>query len=145
MRHFAVIEAPSVLGLRTTGVEELPNALLRKGLAERLSARHAERVEPQAYSTLRESETLMLNPRSIAEYSTRPADAVGRIKPQSRILLLPRCKMPLCRSRALGRYRRPSCRSPPAAVRANSALRNVPPSPSSCPLVRAPEDHACRS
>jgi hypothetical protein len=35
----AVIETPSILGLKPTGVEELPDALLRQGLARRLGAR----------------------------------------------------------------------------------------------------------
>ena len=44
MDRFAIIEAPSILGLRPSGVERLPEALLRGGLAEALSARHAARV-----------------------------------------------------------------------------------------------------
>ena len=79
MRHFAVIEAPTVLGLRPTGVEELPDALLRQGLARQLRARHADRVEPQAYSAHRDPETRMLNSQAIADYSVRLADAVGRV------------------------------------------------------------------
>ena len=41
MRHrsYAIVEAPSVLGLKPTGVEQLPEALLRQGLAQRLQAR----------------------------------------------------------------------------------------------------------
>src|SRR5579859_779603 len=79
MRRFAVIEAPSILGLKPTGVEELPDALLRQGLALRLGARHSGRIEPQAYSTHRDPETRMLNPQAIAEYSSRLARAVGRV------------------------------------------------------------------
>jgi arginase len=79
MCRFAVIEAPSILGLKPTGVEELPDALLRQGLARRLSARHAGRVEPQAYTTHRDPQTRMLNPRAIADYSARLADTVGQV------------------------------------------------------------------
>ena len=44
--HFTIIEAPSVLGLLEKGVETLPDALLAKGLGERLEAQRAGRVEP---------------------------------------------------------------------------------------------------
>ena len=44
--RYAIIEAPSVLGLKPTGVESLPEALLRHGLAERLGARRAGRSSP---------------------------------------------------------------------------------------------------
>ena len=37
-RRFAILEAPSVLGLFPKGVERLPDALLGAGLAEQLSA-----------------------------------------------------------------------------------------------------------
>ena len=73
--QFAVIEAPSILGLRPTGVESLPEALLRVGLGRRLAARHAGRVEPPPYDAHRDAETKMLNPRAIARYARDLADA----------------------------------------------------------------------
>jgi arginase len=78
-RHYAIIEAPSVLGLRPTGVETLPDALLRAGLATRLRARRAGRVEPPPYDDRRDPETLMLNPNGIAEYTSKLADAIGKV------------------------------------------------------------------
>jgi len=78
-RRYAIIEAPSVLGLRPTGVETLPDALLDAGLAERLQARRAGRVEPPPYDDRRDPETLMLNPRGIAAYTPKLADAVGEV------------------------------------------------------------------
>jgi arginase len=78
-RRVAIIEAPSVLGLRPTGVEMLPEALLDAGLAGRLAARHAGRVEPPPYEDRRDPETLMLNPHGIAGYTPRLADAVGEV------------------------------------------------------------------
>ncbi|MGQ0615479.1 MAG: arginase family protein [Acidimicrobiia bacterium] len=42
MTGFAIIEAPSVLGLFPGGVEELPRALLDAGLARAVGARHAD-------------------------------------------------------------------------------------------------------
>jgi arginase len=73
--QFAVIEAPSILGLRPTGVESLPEALLRVGLDRRLGARHAGRVESPPYDARRDPETKMLNPSAIARYSRDLADA----------------------------------------------------------------------
>ncbi len=76
--RFAVIEAPSVLGLRPTGVETLPEALLRVGLADGLGARRAGRVEPPRYDASRDPETKMLNAKAIASYSSALADATSR-------------------------------------------------------------------
>jgi arginase len=77
--RFAIIEAPSTLGLRPTGVELLPEALLRAGLAERLNARHAGRVDPPPHDASRDRETMMLNPTGIRDYSIELADAVGSV------------------------------------------------------------------
>lgn len=75
-----MIEAPSILGLRPTGVETLPDALIRAGLVDRLHARHAGRVEPDAaYNSTRDPRTLTLNAAGIAAYSLALADAVGDV------------------------------------------------------------------
>lgn len=79
MREPAIIEAPSVLGLRPSGVEELPAALVGAGLAERLGAVRVGRVEAAAYDPARDPETGVLNPGGIADYSVRLADAVGGV------------------------------------------------------------------
>jgi arginase len=80
MTGVAVIEAPSILGLRPTGVETLPDALLAGGLIDRLRARHAGRVAPESrYDSRRDSTTLTLNAPGIAAYSRTLADAVGRV------------------------------------------------------------------
>jgi arginase len=49
MTHFAVIDAPSVLGLRPSGVEHLPKALKAAGLLDALDAEYAGLVEPPPY------------------------------------------------------------------------------------------------
>jgi arginase len=77
--NFAVIDAPSVLGLRPTGVERLPEALKAAGLLERLNAEYAGRVEPLPYSPRRDPETLILNPDALKTYSLRLAAAVGDV------------------------------------------------------------------
>ncbi|NEE12206.1 arginase family protein [Streptomyces sp. SID7499] len=79
MRKVAIVEAPSVLGLRPTGVEDLPAALLGAGLAEGLGARHAGRVEPPPYDPERDPATGLLNPGGIAAYSVALAGAVGDV------------------------------------------------------------------
>lgn len=78
-RHYAIIEAPSVLGLRPTGVETLPDGLFRAGLATRLRARRAGRIEPPSYDDRRDPETQMLNPHGIANYTPKLADAIGDV------------------------------------------------------------------
>jgi hypothetical protein len=40
MKNIAVIDAPSILGLRPSGVERLPEALRGAGLVEKLGAFH---------------------------------------------------------------------------------------------------------
>jgi arginase len=74
--RYAIIEAPSILGLMPTGVETLPEALLGNGLARRLSARHAASLVTPPYDPERDPETLTLNARAIAEWSPELADAV---------------------------------------------------------------------
>ncbi len=77
MNRYAIIEAPSILGLKPTGVDRLPTVLLQHGLADQLHARRAGRVVPTAaYDTRRDPQTLTLNPRGIAEYSVQLADAM---------------------------------------------------------------------
>ncbi len=80
MMPIAIIEAPSILGLRPTGVEHLPEALIRAGLLERLHARHAGRVNAPAYSDTRDDETGFLNSQGIADYSRRLAERVDQVR-----------------------------------------------------------------
>ncbi|WP_030243523.1 MULTISPECIES: arginase family protein [unclassified Streptomyces] len=84
IRNMATIEAPSILGLRPTGVEQLPEALLGAGLAEGLGAVRAGRVEPPAYDPVRDPDTGVLNPNGIAAYSAALADAVGGVLDEGR-------------------------------------------------------------
>ena len=68
-----------MLGLFPGGVARLPEALLSAGLADRLGARHAGRVEPPPYDDRRDPETLILNPAGIAAFSRDLADAVAAV------------------------------------------------------------------
>jgi len=78
-KRYAIIEAPSILGLKPTGVERLARSLLDNGLAERLNARYAGRVEPLPYDAERDPDTQTLNARSIARWSPQLADAVEQV------------------------------------------------------------------
>jgi len=78
-KPIVILEAPSILGLFPKGVETLPDALLAAGLAEQLGAQRAGRVEPPAYIPERDPETLVLNPRGLADYAVALADAIGRL------------------------------------------------------------------
>jgi arginase len=78
-RDIVIVEAPSVLGLTSKGVETLPDALLSQGLAERLQARRGGRVAPPPSDIARDPETLILNAGGVAEYAVRLADEVGAV------------------------------------------------------------------
>ena len=78
-RQYAVIEAPSILGLKPTGVEHLSAALLENGFAKRLNARSVARVEAPPYRAERDTDTLTLNAVAMAAWTPRLADAIGRV------------------------------------------------------------------
>ena len=78
-REYSVIDAPSILGLRPTGVELLPKALRAAGLLERLNAQYGGIVAPSSpYNHSRDEETKLLNAEEIKEYSLKLAEAVKR-------------------------------------------------------------------
>ena len=79
MTEFAIIEAPSVLGLFPGGVERLPRALLDAGLGSALGARHAGVVTPPPYDPIRDTATGLLNPEGLRDYSRQLADATGEV------------------------------------------------------------------
>jgi arginase len=76
LEQFTIIDAPSILGLRPTGVEHLPEALKAAGLMSELRAEYGGRVSPLSYSSERDKSTLLLNPDSIRGFSLQLADAV---------------------------------------------------------------------
>jgi arginase len=76
--EFSVIDAPSILGLRPTGVELLPKALRTAGLLELLKADYAGLVAPtSAYNYKRDDGTGLLNPQAIKDYTIKIAEAVN--------------------------------------------------------------------
>ena len=88
LKSIAIIEAPSILGLRPTGVEYLPDALISAGLLARLHARHAGRVNAPMYSDARDRETGFLNPQGIADFSRRLAERVDEVLNQGNFALV---------------------------------------------------------
>ncbi len=78
-RPYAIVEAPSILGLKPTGVDRLSSSMLSHGLVERLKARYAVRVEPPPYSAARDAATGTLNADAIAAWTPQLADAVGHV------------------------------------------------------------------
>ena len=79
MRRFAVVDAPSILGLSPTGVETLPEALKKAGLIEGLQAQYAGQVDAPLYQAEPDKATLLRNPYSIREFSLRLAEKVADV------------------------------------------------------------------
>ncbi len=88
MHEIAVIEAPSVLGLRPSGVQDLPVALLDAGLLDHPGVVRAGRLEAPEYDPQRDPGTGVLNPVGIVRYSVRLADAVGAVLDDGRFPLV---------------------------------------------------------
>lgn len=78
-RPYAILEAPSTLGLSGDGVEQLPGRLLELGLAERIFARRVGRLAVPSKDGKPDPETGILNAKAIAAWSPRLADAVEQV------------------------------------------------------------------
>ncbi|WJR68498.1 arginase family protein [Neorhizobium sp. CSC1952] len=76
---YAIVEAPSTLGLATGGVEHLSDRLLDLGLAERIQARRAGRLVVPPKDPTPDPETGTLNAKAIAAWSPKLADAVEAV------------------------------------------------------------------
>ena len=79
IRNHAIVQAPSRLGLRAAGVEALPGALLRAGLAERLDARLADTLASPEYDPRIDPATGVLNAGGLRDFSFLLADSVGAV------------------------------------------------------------------
>jgi arginase len=74
----SIVDAPSDLGLRRTGVDGLPDALRAAGLLEGLpDVRYAGRLSVPPYVPLRDASTGVLNPDGIRTFSLRLAERVA--------------------------------------------------------------------
>jgi arginase len=72
-----IIEVPSPLGLRPSGLEHAPDALRSAGLHERLGCPDVVRIDVPSYSGVRDPATDILNPRGIAAVALHTAGAVS--------------------------------------------------------------------
>ncbi len=88
LAQFTIIDAPSILGLRSTGVQHLPEALKTAGLMSELRAEYGGRVSPLSYSSERDKSTLLLNPDSIRQFSLQLADSVTLVLHKKRFPLV---------------------------------------------------------
>ena len=110
MLRFAIIDAPSVLGLRPTGVEGLPEALKKAGLLKQLKAEYIGAVQSRIpYSSERDQRTMLLNANAIREYSQSLANVVSNVIAEKKfpIVLGGDCSVligPLLALRRKGRY-----------------------------------------
>ncbi|RCS22549.1 arginase family protein [Phyllobacterium salinisoli] len=73
---YAILEAPSTLGLASEGVERLPEQLLEFGLADRVNARRAGRLAVPPRQPTPDAKTGVLNAGAIARWSPKLADAM---------------------------------------------------------------------
>jgi arginase len=74
----SIIDAPSDLGLRRTGVDKLPKALRAAGFLEGLpDVRYAGRLSVPPYLPLRDASTGILNPDGIRTFSLNLAERVA--------------------------------------------------------------------
>jgi arginase len=78
-RSYAIIEAPSTLGLTGDGVEALPERLLELGFADRIGARRAGCLAVLPKNPTPDPETLTLNAHALAQWSPKLADAVEAV------------------------------------------------------------------
>lgn len=107
--NLQIIEVPSPLGLRPSGLEHAPDALRSAGLHERLGCPNVVRIEVPSYSDARDPATEILNPQSIAAVALHTADAVTAALDTSRfpVVLGGDCSIvlgPLLALRRRGRY-----------------------------------------
>ncbi len=76
-----IISAPSILGLKPTGVEQLAQSLLDRGLKDMLHSTlpvHTVPTHNQYYNTKRDAETKCLNTEQIVAFSKKLIEAVSK-------------------------------------------------------------------
>jgi arginase len=129
---YAIVEAPSTLGLATDGVEHLPDQLLGLGLAERIHARRAARLMVPSKDPATDPETGILNARAIAAWSPKLADAVEAVLDAGEfpVVLGGDCTIVLGSMLAFRRRAVTACSSSTATPTSSSPRRN--------PMARVP-------
>jgi arginase len=83
---YTVIDVPSNLGLKPSGVERLPEALRARGLLGRLKAHDGGELRPAApYNAIRDDATGLLNAPALRETMRAVASAVAAIIKKDRV------------------------------------------------------------
>ena len=108
-RNFSIIEAPSILGFKPSGIELLPTALRAAGFHDRLDARYEGLVVPPPFNPQRDLATQILNLYEIETYSRSLSEFVESVVQSHRfpIVLGGDCSIligNLLGLRRLGRY-----------------------------------------
>jgi len=78
--RISILDAPSILGLKPSGVEKLPEVLKAAGLIEALNAQYLGRIQPSLpYSFDRDRATQLLNGKAIRAFSLQLAESLNTI------------------------------------------------------------------
>src|ERR1051325_6421694 len=101
-----IVEVPSPLGLRPTGVELGPAALRAAGLHARLGCDDAQHVAVPAYDDRRDEATGVLNPGGIAEVARSLAGVIESARQAGRLPVVLGGAGSMVRARLLARRRR---------------------------------------
>lgn len=109
LSNFSIIEAPSILGLKPSGVELLPAALRNAGFHQQLNTHYEGYVTPPAFNSQRDPQTQVLNLAEIETYSRSLAEVVESVVQSNRfpIVLGGDCSIligNMLALRRLGRY-----------------------------------------
>jgi arginase len=88
MPTFAVIDAPSNLGLRALGVEQLPTALKAAGLMTSLNAEYVGRIDVPPHNLNRDAQTGLLHLTGAEVFARRLAHTVGELMSSNRFPLV---------------------------------------------------------
>ena len=88
MLKISVIEAPSILGLKPTGVQYLPDSLKSANLVGQLRAEYVGRIEAPPYDPKLDNAIYLLNPQGIHDYSLRLAEAVTSVLEENKFPLV---------------------------------------------------------
>lgn len=89
--NIQIISAPSILGLKPTGVEHLSKSLLASGLAENLGTKHTVVHVPtlnNLYDKERDPETNCLNAKPLRDFSMTLGEVVTKTISQNRFVFI---------------------------------------------------------
>lgn len=85
---YTIVDAPSILGLKPTGVQLLPEALRAAGIVERLEGESGGQVLSLPYNSKRNPNTLLLNGENIQIFSHQLATVVSSVIQKNRYPLV---------------------------------------------------------